>query len=355
MLSAGASHVVVRTDQDWLPQLARFLATRRRTRTAPRPTARSLRGCRVTVLSPGRLWLLALVVLLGAGYLLAQRRRSRYAVRLPGVALLAQVVPRLGWRRHVGAALLLLAMGGSAVAFAEPEATVQVARERATIVVALDVSTSMAATDVAPDRLTAAQSAAVAFVDGLPERFDVGLVAFSGTAAVVVPVTQEHALVTGAIDALRTGNGTAIGEAVHTALAAVAAVPSDVPAHVVLLSDGASTVGRPVEGAVDAAVAAGVPVSTIAYGTPEGEVVLEQRRIRVPVDAPALEALAEDTGGRAYSATSEDELEQVYEDIGSAIGYTTEPREIGSAVAGLALVAAVGAGAASLAWSPRSV
>ena len=320
----------------------------------------------LSFLSPGRLWLLLAVAALAVAYVLLQRRRSRYAVRLPGLSLLASVAPRLGWRRHVASTAVLLSMVGATAAFAEPEAQVEVPRDRATIVVALDVSLSMAATDVDPDRLTAAQAAAVDFVEGLPDGFDVGLVAFSGTASVVVAPTQEHAAVAAAVERLTTGNGTAIGEAVSSSLAAVAAVPGATagaagaedeatPAHVVLLSDGASTAGRPVSTAVEQAVAAGTPVSTIAYGTAEGEVSIDRRRIRVPVDAPALAELPAATGGTAYEAASGDELEDVYDDIGSAIGTTTETREVGAVVAGLALLTALGAGAAAFTWSPRSV
>ena len=308
--------------------------------------------------SPERLWLLLLVVALLAAHVLLQRRRSRYAVRLPGLDLLASIAPRLGWRRHLPAALLLLALAGTTAAFAEPTANVQVPRERATIVVALDVSYSMAATDVSPDRITAAKSAAAAFVDGLPARFNVGLVAFSGSAGVVVPATQEHSAVTEAIAGLTLGNGTAIGEAVVASLEAVQAVAGaegaePAPAHVVLLSDGANTVGRPVADAVAQARAADVPVSTIAYGTADGIVQVGRETVRVPVDGPALEALAEQTGGNAYSAESGDELEDVYDDIGSSVGTTTERREVSGGVAGLALLAAVGAAASAAVLTPR--
>ena len=234
----------------------------------------------------------------------------------------------------------------------------QVPRERATIIVALDVSYSMSATDVSPDRITAAKAAAVRFVDGLPTRFNVGLVAFSGSAAVVVPATQEHAAVTEAIDGLALGNGTAIGEAVVASLEAVTQVAGAnsslaAPAHVVLLSDGANTVGRPVPAAVEQARAAGVPVSTIAYGTQSGVVQVGRELVQVPVDSPALAALAEQTGGSSYSAASGDELEHVYADIGSSIGTTTERREVGAGVAGIALLLAVGAAAAAATLSPR--
>ncbi len=312
----------------------------------------------MTFTSPERLWLLAAVAGLAVAYVLLQRRRSRYAVRLPGLALLASVAPRLGWRTHAASAALLLSMVGATAAYAEPRAEVRVPRERATIVVALDVSLSMAARDVEPDRLTAAQAAAEQFVEGLPPTFRVGLVTFSGTASVAVAPTSDRTAVTAAIDDLTMGNGTAIGEAVASSLTAVAGGRSgveEVPAHVVLLSDGANTAGRPVATAVQDAVRAGIPVSTIAYGTSEGEVQLDRQRIRVPVDAPALAELAEDTGGTAYEAASGDELEDVYADIGSTVGTTTESREVSAAVAGIALLSAVGAGAAALAWSPRSL
>ena len=312
----------------------------------------------MTFTSPQRLWLLLVVAALAVAYVLLQRRRSRYAVRLPGLALLASVAPRLGWRRHVASVALLLSMAGATAAYAEPRAAVQVPRERATVVVALDVSLSMAATDVEPDRLSAAKAAAEQFVEGLPATFDVGLVAFAGTASVAVAPTQDRTAVTAAIDELTMDGGTAIGEAVASSVGAAAAAAAgvdDVPAHVVLLSDGANTAGRSVGDAVQEAVSAGVPVSTIAYGTPEGEVEVDQRRIRVPVDAPALADLADGTGGTAYEAASGDELEDVYDDIGSAVGTTTEPREVSAGVAGLALLSAVGAGAAALAWSPRSL
>jgi len=308
--------------------------------------------------SPGRLWALLVVVALLGAYVLMQRRRSRYAVRLPGLELLASVAPKLGWRRHLPAALMLLALAGTTTAFAEPTANVQVPREKATIIVALDVSASMAATDVSPDRLTAAKSAAQQFVAQLPPRFNVGLVAFSSSAAVVVPATQEHTAVTEAIGALSLGSGTAIGEAVASSLDAVAEVAGtgdSAPAHIVLLSDGANTVGRPLSQAIGQAQQAGVPVSTIAYGTAQGVVQIGRQYISVPVDSAALADLAESTGGRSYSAASGDQLKGVYKDIGSSVGTKTERHEVSGGFAGVALALAVAAGVTAFLLSPRLV
>jgi Ca-activated chloride channel family protein len=211
---------------------------------------------------------------------------------------------------------------------------------------------------VSPDRITAAKLAAEQFVTQLPERFNVGLVAFSSSAAIVVPATQEHAAVSDAIAALRLGTGTAIGEAVLASLQAVQAVPGAsgsqaAPAHIVLLSDGANTVGTSVEAAEAQAVSAGVPISTIAYGTQDGVVTVGGEAIRVPVDGPALAALAQRAGGKSYEAVTGDELKSVYSDIGSSVGTTSERREVSAGVAGLALLVAIGAAASAAAMAPR--
>ncbi len=313
----------------------------------------------MSFLAPERLLLLLLVAALAGAYVLLQRRRPRYAVRFTELDLLASVAPKVpGWRRHVSAGLLLLSLVALTTAFARPQADREVPRERATVVVALDVSLSMQATDVEPDRLTAAKQAAEAFVASLPDRFNVGLVAFSGTASVVVPPTQDHASVARAVQGLGLGPGTAIGEAVVSSLQALTAVPGEPglpapPARVVLLSDGANTSGRPVGVAEDAARSADVPISTIAYGTQDGVVEVEGTLVPVPVDRPALADLAESTGGRAYEAQSGDELARVYDDIGSQVGTTTERQEVTAVLTGFGLAAALAAAVTSLLWSPR--
>ncbi|MCW2608112.1 MAG: von Willebrand factor, type [Frankiales bacterium] len=313
----------------------------------------------MTFLSPARLLLLLVVAALLAGYVWAQRRRPSYAVRLPGLDLLAELAPRTStWRRHVPTGLLLLALTALTVGFARPQADREVPRERATVVVALDVSLSMMAEDVDPDRITEAKAAAKDFVAGLPARFNVGLVAFNGTASVVVPPTLDHGEVQRAVDDLQLGAGTAIGEAVVASLAALESVPGEPglpppPARVVLLSDGANTQGRPVSRAAALAEEAKVPVSTIAYGTQDGVVVVEGQNIPVPVDGPALAELAEQTGGQSYEAESGEQLSQVYEDIGSSVGTTVERQEVSDLLTGLGLLLGLGAVATSLLWSPR--
>ena len=100
------------------------------------------------------------------------------------------------------------------------------------------------------------------------------------------------------------------------------------PARMVLLSDGETTVGRPNDLAARAAVDAHVPVSTIAFGTDYGTLDLDGETVPVPVDRPTLKKIADDTGGSFSAAASASQLQQAYANLGSQIGYTTEPKDI---------------------------
>ena len=339
----------------------------------------------MTFLSPWFLLLLVPLAALAVAMVLLRRRRDRYAVRFASLPLLDRVVPeRPGWRRHLTGGLGLAALGLLATAAARPEVDVRVPHERATVVVAIDTSMSMQADDVEPDRMAAATEAAERFVDELPDGVNVGLVSFAGSAAVLTPPTTDHDAAKDALGRLRMAERTAIGEAVFTSLDQVASLATgsagaaesgaepgagagdgsgggsadaeEVPARIVLLSDGTNTAGRTPDQAAAAAAEAGVPVSTIAYGTPDGVVTGDDgREVPVPVDEAALARLAGDTGGTAYSAASSDELRAVYDDIGSSIGWRTEPRELTPYLAALAFLLSLTAAALSLRWFARLV
>ncbi|HLM06285.1 MAG TPA: VWA domain-containing protein [Blastococcus sp.] len=311
------------------------------------------------------LWLLGLLVIAGlvAFYVFLQLRRKAYAARFTNVALLGSLVPkRPGWRRHLAFAIVALGMATLVVSLAVPSTEVRVPRERATVIMAVDVSLSMQATDIEPDRFRAMQTAAKEFVDVLPERINLGLVSFAGTATTLVPPTTDRLQVEGAIDNLDLAESTAIGEAVFTSLTAVENFQTSLgtteeapPARIVLLSDGYNTVGREDTQAIDAAREAGVPVSTIAFGTDYGTLDLDGETVPVPVDRETLEEIADQTGGSYSEAASAAELEQVYADLGSQIGYTTEPRDVSYwFVRGGLLLALVGA-VLSLFWTNRLV
>ncbi len=314
----------------------------------------------MSFLAADRLLLLVVVAAVALAYVVVQvRGRQRYAVRFTNLALLRSVAPRRpGWRRHVPAALLVVSLVGMVLSLARPARAELVPRERATIILAIDVSISMDATDVSPSRLASAQAAAASFAEVLPDPINLGLVAFAGSARVLVPPTTDRSLVTEAISRLELAESTAIGDAVLTSLDAIESVPDavdgqPVPAHILLLSDGETQVGTPNELAIEAARQAEVPVTTIAFGTPEGVIAYQGETIPVAVDEAALAALAEATGGSSFEAATTEELTSVYQDIGSSIGFETEQREVGSWFTGAAFAFALLAAATSLVWFSR--
>ncbi|MEZ5236443.1 MAG: VWA domain-containing protein [Acidimicrobiia bacterium] len=316
----------------------------------------------MTFLALHWLWLFVAVGALAGLYVFRQFRRKDYAVRFTNLALLDTVAPeRPRWRRHLPAAALLVALSSLVVALARPARIEQVPRERATIVVAIDTSLSMMAEDVAPNRLDAAKDAAVSFVDLLPDKINVGLVSFNRTATVLVSPTDDHESVKRAIGSLQLDQGTAIGEAIFASIQAIDTLPpatdaeEEAPGRIILMSDGETTAGRPDEVAADAAIERNISISTIAFGTANGSIVVpgEDRRINVPVNEDALRAIAEQTDGTFFTAATGEQLREVYADIGSSVGYEDARREIG----GWFVLGAVGAlfvaAALSLLWFSR--
>ncbi|HYH49000.1 MAG TPA: VWA domain-containing protein [Acidimicrobiia bacterium] len=315
-------------------------------------------------LSPGRLALLLVVAALAGVYVWVQRRRRHAAIRFSNLALLAEIAPpNPGWRRHLPAAAVGLALAALVIAIAEPVQQVRVPKEAATVMMVIDVSASMDATDVSPSRLEAATSAAKTFVSDLPPQVRVGLVSFDRIARVVAAPTVDHQVVLDGIDRLILGTGTATGEAIYTALDSLAAAndtagaaPTSLGgAAMVLLSDGVPTVGRPVLGAAQDAADQGVPVSTIAFGTQEGTVTVQGRLVSVPADPDTMSAIAEMTNGRFFEAASARELRSVYKDIGTRVGYETEQRDASGPVLTLAVVALLAASGLALLWNGRLV
>jgi len=290
------------------------------------------------------LTLLALPLILLA-YRWLQRRPARYAVRYTNLDVLAGVAASSrSWRRHVGLALFLLALATLLVGFARPSMTRLADREEATIVLVVDVSGSMQAKDVAPTRLEAAQDVVRQFIERLPPRFQVGLVAFSEQAEVVAPATDDHDFVIDSLSYLYPQRGTNIGDAIARAVQVVRAAPTtpaepgaeaekQAPAAILLLSDGSQTVGllSPLQGA-QRAKSFKIPVYTVALGTPEGIIELDRfgvnRVIPVPPDAATLRQIAATTSGKAYEAKSVAGLNEAYERLGSLVSKVERDQEV---------------------------
>jgi Ca-activated chloride channel family protein len=355
--------------------------------------------------SPELLLGLLLVPLALAGYLWVQRRRTRYAVRFTNVELLSNLAPRTPrWRRHVPPVFYLFAIGALVLALARPSMVVAVPREEATVVLVMDVSGSMLATDVAPSRLAAAQQAATDFVAQLPAQFRVALVAFSTGPRVVVAPTTDRAAIADGLANLRARGGTALGDAIEAALETAgldpagtvgsgtpdpsaspdpSAAPSVTPdpsgdpaasddpdgatdpdaepplVATVLLSDGAQSTGErePLDAAADAA-ALNVPVYTIALGTDEGVVTVEDefgqpQTLDVPPDRETLAAIAELTNARSFEAPTAEDLRAIYDNLGSRVGFTEEEQEVSQAFAAAGLLFVLGGAALAAHWFNR--
>ncbi len=356
-------------------------------------------------------WPLLLLLALAAPVLVGLhvwqlRRRRRTAVRVPSVALIRDAVPRQArWRRHIPVALMAAALVALAVAAARPTAEITVPVNRTSLILALDVSGSMCNTDVPPNRLTVAQQAATALVDAQSEDSRMGLVAFSGLAALVVPSTNDTQRLRTALERLTVARGTAIGLAILSAVDAIAEVnpavprstvelaappspeagqePAYQPDIVVLLTDGANTRGVDPLVAAQVAAARGIRVYTIGFGTDEPAALIcapDQGGSefasfgvggqRDPFAGPAggnepgglgtgwflrmdestLQEVAATTGGEYFQARDAEQLASVFADLPERIEPTTQPVEVSAwfALAGLLLGAA--AVALSLRW-----
>lgn len=298
-------------------------------------------------MAPQRLWALAVIPVIAVLYVFLAGRTSSHKRAMS--RRLQLVVPKdAAWKRHGAVLLALLSLGALVVAWAIPKDYVDKPRDRATIVVAIDVSWSMEAEDVDPNRLEAAKVSAKNFVNSLPERFNVALVTFAGTADIAVPPTVDRGAVDRAIDSLELAPSTAVGEGIYKSLDALKLVAPDpddpeavAPAAIVLLSDGATNIGRSSAGAAQAAKDQNVPVYTIAYGTDDGYVVQDGQRQRVAVDHYELSEIAKISGGKKYAAESSGQLTEVYEAIRESVGYEKVPAEITDRYAGYAIAFAV--------------
>ena len=296
-------------------------------------------------LEPQRLWVLLLVPVLVGLYVLLQYRRSHYAVRFTNLALLDTVAPRrVNWRQHVAVLLAMLTLGFAIVLFARPSDIVTVPRRAGvtvTVVLTMDVSLSMHADDVAPNRITAAKRTAKEFLTQLPPAFEVSLVSFAAHADVVVRPTVSRRQVAKAIDGLQLAEYTATGDGIYSALDVVKqslgttdAPSGQLPAMIVLISDGHRTTGRSQVAAAQAAEAQGVPIYTVALGTEEGTITTNGEIVPVPVEIDQLQQIADISGGKAYVAQSPDDLLSAYEDVDGRLVYSKERQDATSQYTG---------------------
>jgi Ca-activated chloride channel family protein len=335
------------------------------------------------------LFLLTLLAVPAAAavYLVLERRRARYAVEFTNLDLLAAIPRTVPWRRYVAPALLLLALAAVCVGLARPHVKTLLTGSGGTVILVIDDSGSMQATDVKPTRLAAAQDAVLTFLKKVPKNVRVGLVVFAGEPQIAAPPTTDHELVTEAVQSIGDFpgyGGTAIGDALaaavqlaqqsaktqtnqtggsgqpisYTIAAPSAPDTSRPPATILFLSDGSQTRGtlEPLDGA-DRAKAAGIPVYTIALGTPEGVLTRNfggfEQSIPVPPDPDTLHAIATTTHGTFFAARSAGAVKAAYAHLGATIGRKPGTREVTQDALALAAILLGCAVAIGIARSPR--
>ena len=343
----------------------------------------------MTFLAPQLLLGLLLIPIVIGFYLWAQRRRSRYAIRFTNLDLLANLVPkRPSWRRHLPPILYLGAIAALLIGLARPTMVIATPREDATVILAMDVSGSMRATDVSPTRLDAAKASALNFIDKLPAGVRVGIVSFASEPVTLVTATTDRVALKAAINGLSARDGTAMGDALMQVLdiaqaiqaagsekldasaapgssaapgasAAPNAVTKQPLVAAILLSDGANSVGqaKPLD-AAQRAKTLGVPIYTIALGTPQGTVDVQDQfgqtvTLQVPPDPVTLKQIASITGATAFDAQSANDLSSVYDNLQSRVGYTQERQEVTFALVGAGLLLVLAGAGLSALWFGR--
>jgi Ca-activated chloride channel family protein len=184
-------------------------------------------------------------------------------------------------------------------------------------VIAIDASSSMLADDLKPYRLDAARKASSLFVDGLKARTKVGVVSFAGTSFVEQDLTENMKKIEGVINNIKIKNvgGTDIGGAITTSSNLL--LGEENARVIILLTDGQSTVGMPIDEAIDYANKNYVTVNTIGIGTEKGGTFIKGDLLS-KLDEPTLIEIAQKTGGKYYKAENEEELAKAFNDISSS-------------------------------------
>jgi Ca-activated chloride channel family protein len=329
------------------------------------------------------LFLLILLPLLVAAYLWMLRRRRRFAVRYSSLSLVREALSQQSrLRRHLPFALFLLALASLVMALGRPVAIVSVPTNQTAIILAIDVSRSMLAPDIQPNRLVAAQEAALDFIQRQPSGTQIGIVAFAGFAEMIQSPTTNQEALEAAVESLSTSRGTAIGSGILKSLDVIAQIDPNVapsvsdnspmlaptpvpkgayaPDIIVVLTDGVTTTGpEPLDAAAQAADR-GVRVYTIGFGTEEGASFggspygsdPQWGGFRRGIDEETLRRIAELTGGTYYAAASAGELQEVFQSLPTYLITRHEITEISVAFTAIGAILAALAIGLSMRWNP---
>jgi Ca-activated chloride channel family protein len=348
----------------------------------------------ITFIWPQMLWLLAIVPLVVAAYVLLLRRKKKLALRYASLSIVKDsMAAAQRFRRHVPPALFLIALIAMIIGIGRPAAQIKLPYQYETVILAMDVSGSMRAADVAPSRIAAAQAAARSFVAEQPRNTRVGVVSFAATAAVVQAPTLNREDILAALDRLQLQRGTAVGSGILVSLKTIfpdiefdlrssnprpggareasrgtsldegmksgstdksVAPGSYTSAAIILLTDGQTTAGPDPAIAAQMAAERGVRVFTVGIGTVNGEILgSEGWSMRVRLDEAALKNIAKVTNAEYFYAGTATDLTKVYKSLNSRLVFEKKETEITALFAATAASFAMVAGLLSLLWFSR--
>jgi len=342
----------------------------------------------MVLLWPNFLALLVLIPGLGAALYWSQQRKRRAGLRYSSLSLIRPALqerPRL--RHWLPPALFLAALATLILAFTRPALVTNLSANQATLVLVIDVSPSMGHTDIQPPRLSAAEAAALSFIQQQEPSTQIGIVSFSGDAQLILPPTTDRPALKSAIKSLTLGQQTAIGSAILTGLEAIAqtCAQDSTPGKsvknrrgeaissqnmIVLLTDGVNNCCEPPLKAARIAAERGVRIYTIGFGAKQdplhsgdldksqpvmGPVNDWNNRSTLGFDEQTLNQIATKTGGKYYTAANADELQAVLANLPTRPIIKQETREISVIFTALGALLGVSAMLLSLHWFPLTI
>jgi len=290
----------------------------------------------MSLLWPGFLYCLELVPLIILAYVWGIHRRRRYAARMSSLSLVREAARNQSqWRRHLPFSFFLVAVISLIVAACRPVIKMNVPSKQGIIILALDVSRSMCSTDIGPTRLQALEGTLHPFIAAQSPSTRIGIVAFSDFAELTQPPTDDRTALYQAIDGLMTGPGRAIGDGLSESLEVLAEKEGGIlagdptPAVIILVTDGANTVGPSPLDAAALAAERGIRIYTVGLSSPSGPVDTSCQSSDPSgfgetsggggsgpggVDAKTLKRIAALTGARYFPASGLSGLKNVFQD-----------------------------------------
>ncbi len=300
----------------------------------------------MSLLWPSLFYGIGLLPLILLVYIWGLHRRSRYAARMSSLSLVREAAgSQSQWRRHLPFGFFLMAITSLIVAVCRPVMMINVPSKQGLILLALDVSRSMCSTDIQPTRLQALETTVSQFVARQSPTTKIGVVAFSDSAEVIQPPTNDKTAVDQAILSLMTGWNRAIGAGIYKSLDVIAReegqrwsdqtaltpIPPGgyAPAIIILVTNGFNNTGPSPLGAARLAAERGIRIYTIGISSPSGTVNTscqssdpsgfggEYKHDVIGtsgVDTKTMKQIAALTGARYYPALGLSGLRNVFRD-----------------------------------------